>query len=677
MLEKYNREKAEINESLNRIEQLIYDIETNDSYRIQLLRRHKELAIDVENLMKNEYPIAVLANWNAGKSTFLNALLGREILPMRNKSYTSEITRIRYGEDPKILINYVDGQTEEILLTNDLERDFLVKYVTVDGNESRENKVEEVVIEYPLELCKEGIVLIDTPGVNSINDLHDGVTYRVIPNSKAIIMLVTADSPGGKDEVQFLKRILTGRDKEDYDIFFVINKADSISKEDLEDAIASVERAIAEVKDDDGAPLIENPQIMPVSSYVELMYQLYKNNSIDFDELSNDVKLYYKNHRGRRQPIKNPEDTEQLKGISNFQKLRQTLNDAFMNLDTTKRLLFSTKSGLLNLCFEDILKYLNKTKKSLTNDQQKSVEQVEKEIEHMRVLMVQAQKSKDSIVASFEKEMEEVIDDYVERVQDDWRNSVIYDVEMFIKASSLKELKEDGSTIISNEFKRCIQREYYNTSQKMSKRVEKIVDKHVLDYKQMIQKTDEQFEKIGNYDLVTEPSGINYSISPFKNSIKFGLSDTNRMMVTGGMAWAGAQVGVALGSIVPGIGNIIGGLLGGIIGGLFGFFGLGPSESKVKRDIVNKVKPSLKEQCDKAFQNQRTSMIDSIENMKSNSIQMFNKQFEDYKLTIENSYQDALRNMKLREEEHEELKRSIERNIERTNQIIETLTQEH
>jgi hypothetical protein len=672
VLEKYDAEKKIIHDNLQRLETLICDLHTNEKHRKDLLMNHSEIKIDAENLMKNEFPIAVLANWNAGKSTFLNALMGMPILPMRNKPYTSGITRIRYGEEPKLTINYTSGEVEEVPLTSELEEDFLVKYVTVDGDgdgdASKGSSVHEVTVEYPLDICKEGIVLIDTPGVNSINDSHDKVTFQVIPNAKAIIMLVTADSAGGAEEVEFLKRVLIGRDKNDYEIYFVINKIESISSEDLEDAIDSIKQAIRKVVDDNDNPIIENPIIIPISAYAELQFKLYQNRLIKLEDLALDQKLFYKNKRGRRRNIQTLEDVENLPAVSNFKQLEEHLNNTFIGLDTTKRLLSSIKTGLWKLCAEDIGRYLTRNIRAIEQDNPSDKLLVEaKEVQQK---LEEASMNKTKFINEYEQEMDGLIDHYVENVQDDWRNKVHYDLNSYIDDLPFKKLKKDGTSMITQEFQRLIQKEYYQSSHKMKSYAEEIINRYVTKFQIMVIEIDKEIDELNiNMSNLSVQSKI--ELSSIESEVESAISDTTRIMITGGLAIGGMQtVGLLLGAVLPVIGHILGAVIGGFLSKFFG-----PGEKKVKRDVKENLATEVIEQCDQAFQKQRSTIVETLEEIRNNGIEFFNDRFKGYQTMVENSYKEILGNINLQHSEQQIKLEKLRGDLGETKQILGLLEQ--
>ena len=92
---------------------------------------------------------------------------------------TSIATVLTYGEALRIKVYLNDGSVKEIRHEN------LPLYVTEKGNPQNEKNVNEVVITYPSQYLKDGVQLIDTPGVGSVYHHNTDIAYQYIPKSDA------------------------------------------------------------------------------------------------------------------------------------------------------------------------------------------------------------------------------------------------------------------------------------------------------------------------------------------------------------------------------------------------------------------------------------------------------------------------------------------------------------
>jgi len=193
----------------------------------------EELREKIEN---NVFNLVVLGQFKRGKTTLINSLLGAEILPTAVVPLTSIATILQYGETLNIKVYFNDGRVIQI------EPAGLPQYVTEKGNPRNEKDVQEVIITYPSSYLKDGVRLIDTPGVGSVYEHNTDVAYQYLPKSDAALFLLSVDQPVSKAELDFLKEV-----KEySHRIFFLQNKADYVGSEDLSESISFSKKIIEE-----------------------------------------------------------------------------------------------------------------------------------------------------------------------------------------------------------------------------------------------------------------------------------------------------------------------------------------------------------------------------------------------------------------------------------------------
>src|SRR4030065_938369 len=193
----------------------------------------EELREKIEN---NVFNLVVLGQFKRGKTTLINALLGAEILPTAIVPLTSIATILTYGETLNIKVYFNDGRMTEI------EPASLPQYVTEKGNPRNEKDVQEVIITYPSSYLKDGVRLIDTPGVGSVYEHNTDVAYQYLPRSDAALFLLSVDQPVSKAELDFLKDVK----QYSHRIFFLQNKADYVGSEDLSESISFSKKIIEE-----------------------------------------------------------------------------------------------------------------------------------------------------------------------------------------------------------------------------------------------------------------------------------------------------------------------------------------------------------------------------------------------------------------------------------------------
>ncbi len=220
-----------------------------------------ELAADVGN---DFFTIVVLGEFKRGKSTFVNALLGREILPTDVLPETATINAIMYSPEPTLSVVMRDGTEER----GEVSAQFLKKYSAKNPQAITEN-VKYIKIGYPAEILKRNVVIVDTPGVSDINEQRCEVTYRFLPKANAILFLLDANSPLKKTEKDFIDQHLLpiGIDH----ILFLANKYDDVDEEEDGDLIGDLNIRLREAfkMDTDEAELSEI-NLFPVSALMAM-----------------------------------------------------------------------------------------------------------------------------------------------------------------------------------------------------------------------------------------------------------------------------------------------------------------------------------------------------------------------------------------------------------------------
>jgi ribosome biogenesis GTPase A len=189
--------------------------------------RDKRLGEITEKLALEQFNLVVMGQFKRGKSTFINALIGAKILPTSIVPLTSIVTILRYGQESKAVVRYLDEKEEEIDL-NDIP-----KFVTEKQNPKNKFRVKEVEILFPSDYLKDGVRIIDTPGVGSVFKHNTDVAYAYLPYVDAGVFIVTPDPPLGEAEHRFLTEVREHADK----FIFVLNKIDLVETPDLRESM--------------------------------------------------------------------------------------------------------------------------------------------------------------------------------------------------------------------------------------------------------------------------------------------------------------------------------------------------------------------------------------------------------------------------------------------------------
>lgn len=289
---------------------------------VQSLRR--SLLEKAERLAGNRFTIALFGAFSAGKSSFANALIGERVLPVSPNPTTAAINKIM-PPDPeagwphgtaKVRMKSRDRLISDVIYSLEVLGEKVVTIeqalqairslkadripgkgkphyaflravqqgwsamngllgqelrITSDefgsyaADESKSCFVELIELYYTNPLTEQGVVLVDTPGADSINARHTGVAFDYIKNADAILFVTYYNHAFSHADKQFLLQL--GRVKDSFELdkmFFIVNAADlASSAEELEGVVAHVESNLLQHG-------IRHPRIYPLSSYYAL-----------------------------------------------------------------------------------------------------------------------------------------------------------------------------------------------------------------------------------------------------------------------------------------------------------------------------------------------------------------------------------------------------------------------
>lgn len=220
---------------LNHINEVIEAAEyLNDTDSSNQLKRIQK------SLNDKTYLLTVMGQFSAGKSKLINNLIGKTILPVHITETTALITFIRYSETECANIFYEDGSFESVPIDKTFE-------IWQNGEYSDLiNEIEHIDICVNCDLLKNGLIIADTPGVNTIIEKHVELATNLMSNSDRIIY-VMGKSLTDADK-SFVQSIITAGIK----IIFVRTHMDELKadEENVVQTITAEEKALSEMTED-------------------------------------------------------------------------------------------------------------------------------------------------------------------------------------------------------------------------------------------------------------------------------------------------------------------------------------------------------------------------------------------------------------------------------------------
>ncbi|NEP42334.1 MAG: dynamin, partial [Okeania sp. SIO2H7] len=253
-LDRVVRARHEIANHLMNIADIINKAETegeNASGKLGLDTESEQIGIVSKNLWKGVFRLVVLGDLKRGKSTFLNALIGENLLPSDVNPCTAILTVLRYGPDKKVVVYFKDETSPQELDFKTFKQQY-----TIDPDEAKklqaENKlafpnVDYAVVEYPIPLLEKGIEIVDTPGLND-TEARNQLSLSYVNNCHAVFFVFRASQPCTLEERRYLENYIKDRG---LTVFFLINAFDEI-KAGLTDpndaeAVAEAENKVRQV----------------------------------------------------------------------------------------------------------------------------------------------------------------------------------------------------------------------------------------------------------------------------------------------------------------------------------------------------------------------------------------------------------------------------------------------
>ena len=181
------------------------------------------------NLLRQDpvIDVAILGQFKAGKSSFLNSLIGKPILPVGVIPVTTAITRLRCGKKERAAIRLFDGRQMET------EIGAIGEFTSEAQNPGNEKNVEMVDVELPSLEKYAGLRLVDTPGLGSIFEYHLETSENWLPEVGTALLAISSDRPLAENDLQLIRELRKHTPK----IVLLLTKADLLSSEQQKEVV--------------------------------------------------------------------------------------------------------------------------------------------------------------------------------------------------------------------------------------------------------------------------------------------------------------------------------------------------------------------------------------------------------------------------------------------------------
>jgi Dynamin family len=189
-------------------------------------RDREQLVALLDRLDAARLRVLVAGEAKRGKSTLVNALLGRDVLPSGVTPLTAVTTTVRYGDDERVEVRFLDGHDEKHPLT------VLDDLVTERGNPGNRRGIASVTAYLAAPVLAGGVELADTPGAGSVFERDTDAAHDALRSMDAAVFVLTADPPVSASERDLLATV-AGLS---VTTFVVLNKADHLDQAGLAEA---------------------------------------------------------------------------------------------------------------------------------------------------------------------------------------------------------------------------------------------------------------------------------------------------------------------------------------------------------------------------------------------------------------------------------------------------------
>ncbi len=178
----------------------------------------KDLLGDTDNIY-----VAIFGRFKAGKSSFLNDLIGKNLLPTGVLPVTAILTTVQYGQQNSIEVIFQDGRNQKVI------EEELPEYITEKGNPGNKKLIQEVRIHQSSLEKYAGLVFVDTPGLGSIFTHNTKTSLESLPKVQLALIAIGVDPPLSEQDLSLIReaRRFTS------EITIIVTKVDLINKEQL------------------------------------------------------------------------------------------------------------------------------------------------------------------------------------------------------------------------------------------------------------------------------------------------------------------------------------------------------------------------------------------------------------------------------------------------------------
>ncbi|WP_458700945.1 dynamin family protein [Sulfurospirillum sp. 1307] len=268
------------------------------------------LEVIPQKLKEQKFSIGVTGVMNAGKSTMLNALLGKEILGTSVIPETANLTVIKYAKEPSAVVNFwkqnewkkieesasylenlkpfVD-ETKKIFFKNlgefitqdglskKIDINELPSYTSAEHSDKKCNLVKSVELYTDLKFVENGVEIVDTPGLDDPVIQREEITKNYLLECDLMIHLMNVNQSATQKDVEFIIDSLLYQNVAR--LLIVITRIDTVSSEELNEVIEYTKNSIKNKlislnKENSFDAILNKIDFIPIAGYMALLHRI-------------------------------------------------------------------------------------------------------------------------------------------------------------------------------------------------------------------------------------------------------------------------------------------------------------------------------------------------------------------------------------------------------------------
>lgn len=317
-------------------------------------------------LEDDSFELALFGRVSSGKSSLLNALLDTDVLPVGINPITAVPTKLRYGPELRAAVAFGDGQSAIVSVQE------LAKLVTEQGNPGNLRNVVRAIVEVPSPRLREGIMLVDTPGLGSLAKRGAAETLAYLPSCDLALLLIDAGATLNEEDIGTLRLLYEAG----IPALVLLSKADLVAEGDLHRAIFYIEE---HVKSDLGLHVTVHP-VSALSHYSILLDHFFERELFPRFEEARALRnasvarkigslrevvtfaLESSLHREKREDLKTRVDSSELEVL--LRVVTGEVGEQRTVLDHAFRTLGETPDAVLNAVAQEAITWLHDTSES-------------------------------------------------------------------------------------------------------------------------------------------------------------------------------------------------------------------------------------------------------------------------------------------------------------------------